>query len=258
MMWLATLAASCLPVAAFVWQDGVMNCNDGNRYISGTAQPSPFHRRWCGWPALPLKALSLASLLAMGVLMGTWQRALLFMALPGAWFIATHPTTVDGPAMLLAWVASLLMPTHPYVAVLLSCVAGFIHERGPVFAAVYAMNPLLLIGLVAVGWWRTPAKRDSDPLVGLGLWDVMRAHRPYQDLLDPMILRTVGILPLMALGYGCSLRAWMALALAFGSRVVGTDTGRFLFWAAPALIVDVGDFPLWVLGIHLAVFRRAI
>ena len=68
----------------------------------------------------------------MGVLMGDWKRALLLLTLPGGWFIATHPTTVDAPAMMLAWGASLLMPSHPYIAVCMSILGGVIHERTPV------------------------------------------------------------------------------------------------------------------------------
>ncbi len=257
---MAALAlASTAPLALYVWQDGIMECNDGNRYTSGIAQPPPFHRRWCGWPKLPLQAMTFACLVAMGVCMGSWQRALLLLTLPGAWFAATHPTVVDGPAMLLAWCASLLMPTHPYFALLLAVVSGYIHERGPVFAALYAWHPLLLLGLVASGWWRKPAARDGDGLVGHSFWMVLRVHRPYQDMIDPMsLVWSLRGLPLIALAYGCSLRGWVTLALAYGSRVVGTDTARFLFWAAPALIVDSGEFPLWVLGLHILSFRRAI
>ncbi len=259
MMWLALFAAAALPVLGFAYQDGIMNCNDGNRYISGIAQPSPFHRRWCGWPKLPLQVVNYACLVGLGLSMGDWKRALLLMTLPSVWFAATHPTVVDAPAMLLAWTAGALFPTHPFVAVLLSCLSGFLHERGPVFGAIYAWHPVMLIGLVCSGWWRKPTKPDNDPLVGASLWGQIKAHRPYQDLANPMtVVWSLRALPFVALMYGCSTRAWVALALAFCSRVTGTDTARYLFWAAPALIADSGDFPLWVLAIHLASFRRAI
>ncbi len=251
--------ASTAPLAMYVWQDGVSGCNDGVRYTSGVPQPSPFHRRFCGWPRVPLQILTHASLAALGIGMGSWQRALLLLTLPGAWCIATHPTVVDAPAMLLAWCASLLLPTHPHLALLLSLMSGYIHERGPVFAALYAWHPLLLLGLVASGWWRRPAARGNDRLVGLPFWDTLKVHRPFQDMIDPMpIVWSLRGLPFLLMVYGGSLRAWVALIVANGSRVLGTDTTRFLFWAAPALVVDAGDFPIWALGLHVLSFRRDV
>jgi hypothetical protein len=203
----------------------------------------------------------------MGALMGTWQGAVLLMTLPGAWFVATHPTTVDAPSMLLALVASLLFPTSPYAAALLACLSGFIHERGPVFACLYTLaggiwaGPLfLLVGLVAVGWWRTPARPDRDELVGRGLLHALKVHRPYVDFLDWKVnLFALRAVPFAAAYYGASPFAWVSLAVAWFSRVVGTDACRYAFWGAPMLIRQLPpDFPAWAVGVHLATFRRAI
>lgn len=235
-------------------------CNDGDRYTSGKAQPSPFHRRWCGWNATALRVVTWLSLVALGALMPGWKGAVLLLTLPGAWFLATHPTTVDAPAMLLALVAALLFPTCPYVAVLLACLSGFIHERGPVFAALYAGSPFLLIGLVAVGWWRRPAPPDADKLVGRpGLIATIQAHRRYTDFLDWRVnlLSLRGLVPLAAY-YGVSPLAWLAVLVAFASRLVGTDASRFLFWAAPVLVRELGDVPAWLVLVHACSFRRMI
>ncbi len=266
---LGALVASVACIGVHVFSDGVSRCNDGDRYTSGAAQPSPFHRRFCGWNKWVLQTLTFISLLGLGLCMGSWWKAVLLLTLPGAWFIAHHPTCTDAITMLLAWCAALLLPTHPYVAVLLSCMAGFIHERGPAFAALYAVAlgvswpaALLLLGWVATGWWRKPSNPDHDKLVGMGTWGAIKAHRPYVDLLDGR-----------ALGYGLRAtiplacvwltepRAWLALAVAFGSRILGTDTCRYLFWAAPPLIA-LTNAPSWVvlpaLAVHLVTFKRAI
>lgn len=259
MTWILALLASLACVGTIAWQDGLHDSNDGNRYTSGKPQPAPFHRRWCGWNKRALQVASLASMVGLGVAMGDWKRAVLLLTLPGAWFCVTHPTTTDSVCMLLGWVGALLFPAHPFVSVGLSCMAGFVHERGPVFAALYAWHPLPLIGLACVGWWRKPAGRDHDQLVGLGLWAQAKAHRPYVDLLDGKML---GVGYRAALGvaawWGCSPRAWVALLVAHGSRIMGTDTCRYLFWAAPPLIADSHEAPLWVLAVHLVSFRRAI
>ena len=260
MTWLPALVSTvCL--AVYAWQDGIHDCNDGARYTSRKPQPPPFHRRFHWWPTLLLQAITLASLVALGALMGSPQKTLLLLALPGAWFVATHPTTTDAPCMLLAWAAStLLHAAHPVYSVALSLAAGAIHERGPVFAAVYAWHPLPLLGLLAVQWWARPAKRDADALVGWPTtWKAIQAHRPYQDLLDGKLplygLRVV--LP-AAVWWGASRQAWAALGLAMASRVLGTDTCRFLFWAAPPLVVGLPALPWWVVAVHLVTFQRAI
>jgi len=253
------LLASLLIVAVFLWQDGLHECADGNRYTSMRPQPYPFHRRFCWWPKRLLQTTSLVCLIGLGVAMGSWKGAVLLLTLPGSWFIATHPTTVDAPAMLLAWCASLLMPTHPYIAVVLSCISGVVHERGPVFAAIYAWHPLLLIGLVGVGWWRRAAKPDNDMLVGRGFMHSLKASRPYNDFLDghTTLVGLRGIIPLAA-WFGVPLSAWAALGVAFASRAVGTDFGRFVLWGAPAVIANLPDVPVWMIAAHVLTFRRCI
>lgn len=251
------LLASVTIIAVYIWQDGFTECPDGRRYTSGVAQPYPFHRRFCRWPRWLLIGVSLASLVTLGVLMGDWKKSLLLMTLPGAWLIATRPTTVDAPAMLLAYAASMLFPSQPYFAVLLSCIAGVIHERGPVFAALYAWSPLLLVGLVGVQWWCQAAPADEDARVGRGFISSVLVHRADHDWLDwPTTVFAMRGVPLMAAGFGVSISAWVALGVAWASRLVGTDLGRFAFWAAPVLVRDLPDVPAWMVLAHAMTFRR--
>ena len=253
---LVSLIAVCL----CLWQDGDNVCNDGERYTSGKSQPYPFHRRWCGWPKPILKAASVVGLVALGTMMGTPQKALLFCSLPGFWFVAVHRTCVDAVSMALGLGASLLFPFQPYFSVLLAILSGVVHERGPVFAALYAGSPLLLLGLVGVGWWRRAAMPDSDRLVGKGLVHAIRAHKPYTDWLDWKVsLFAARAVPLLAAFYGVSPRAWLALALAWASRVVGTDGARFIWWGTPLLIRELpSDLPWWAVLLHVLTFRRMI
>src|SRR5574338_730768 len=148
--WALSGAVALVVLAVMVWQDGIHDSNDGRRYTSGKPQPTPFHRRWCGWPKWLLTASSYLGVLFVASTLGSWWQSLLFVTLPGVWFIATRPTTVDGASMALAWGAALVFPRQPYLAVLLSCLSGFIHERGPVFASLYAWHPLLLVGVCCV------------------------------------------------------------------------------------------------------------
>ena len=254
---LETALVAVAGIGIHVWQDGIHPCFDGDRYTSRLPQPYPFHRRFCGWPKRLLQASTYLGLLALCLMLGTPMKAALLMSLPGAWFLAVHPTTVDAVAMSIAVAASGVSEAHPLVAIALSLITGSIHERGPVFAALYAGNPILLLGLAGVGWWRKPAGPDHDGLAGHGLVRSVFSHKPYTDWLDwkvnAMSLRGI---PLFAAYYGVSLHAWLALAVSWASRLVGTDGARFLFWAAPVLLKDIPDPPLWLVMIHVITFRR--
>lgn len=258
MSFVLSALISIVVLAVMVWQDGTHDCNDGRRYTSSKPQPSPFHRRWCGWPRWLLIACSYVGVVFVAATLGAWWQALVFVTLPGVWFVATRPTTVDAPAMALAWASALLIPRNPYAATFLACLAGCVHERGPVFAALYAWHPLPLVGLVAIGWWRKPAPPDGDRFVGLSsIRETICVHKPTQDWLSwkQWIFATRGLVPLAALS-GVPLSAWGAFAVAGASRIVATDNSRIVLWGAPALIVAMHDVPMWAVAAHALSFVR--
>jgi len=247
-------------VALYVWQFGVSPCQDGARYTSGKPQPSPFHRRFHAWPPRVLMIVTWLGIIATCAMLGRWDRALLFVTLPGVWMIAIMPTTVDGPSMSLAVASSLLMPTYPVAAVAVSLLAGAIHERAPVFAALYAWSPWPLVGLLAVQWWArkgdVPKSNDlADHLVGHGFVDTVLAHKPHVHLFGDggLVWAMRSVVPLAA-WLGAPVQAWVALGVAFASRLVATDTARALMWAAPPLILKL-DVPEWAVALHVMSFR---
>ncbi len=252
-------------VVTYAWQDGINPCQDGARYTSGKPQPTPFHRRFHAWPPRLLMVATWLSLFWLTSALGTWQRAAMFASLPGVWMCVVMPTTVDLPAMTLSFASSLLLPAHPVAAVLCSLASGAIHERGPVFAALYAWSPVPLIGLLAVQWWarKAPANHSSadlaDRLVGhRSLLDTALAHKPHVDLLGDggLVWALRGVVPVAA-WLGAPVQAWLALGLAYASRLVATDTARSLMWAAPALLSRL-DVPPWVVALHVVSFRRVM
>lgn len=258
MMLALPAIVAAVVLAMMVWQDGVNECNDGRRYTSGKSQPTPFHRRWCGWPRKLLIACSYLGVVFVAATLGSWWQSLMFVTLPGVWFVVTRPTTVDAPAMAMAWAGALVFPHNHWAAVMLSMASGFIHERGPVFAALYAWHPLLLLGLVSVGWWRKSAPFDGDKFVGLpSLRDTIRVHKSTQDWLNwkSWLFATRGLIPIAAL-VGVPLSAWAALAVASASRIIATDNSRIVLWGAPALIVAMHDVPQWAVALHALTFVR--
>jgi hypothetical protein len=260
----ALIAAAA--VFVYVWSDRVHRCQDGDRYTSRRLQPTPFNRRFCSWPPRLLMWLTWASFVAIAALLGGWKQALMFVTLPGVAFCVNLPTTTDGPSMLLAWCSALLMPTHPWASVAVSCVSGFIHERSPAFAALYAWHPLPLLGMLVpliaarVKGAALPdraSREPADALVGHSLFGAIHAHRSYVQLLSPSgLVWTLRGLPVMAAWAGVSMQAWATLGVAFASRVIGTDTSRFLMWGALPLIRDL-DPPVWMVAIQLMTWRRA-
>lgn len=252
-------------VALYAYQDGVNPSQDGARYTSGTPQPSPFHRRFHAWPARLLMVLTWLSVAASAAMLGTPARALMFLTLPGVWMVVVMPTTVDGPAMMLALASSLLWPSHPALALCCSAMSGAIHERGPCFAAIYAWSSWPLLGLIAVQWWAKKGVPNhtspelADRLVGhKSTLATMLAHRPHVDLLnDGGLVWALRGIPLWAAYVGAPVQAWVALGVAFVSRLVGTDTARCLVWAAPAFLMHM-DPPWWVVALHLVSFRRVM
>ncbi len=196
----------------------------------------------------------------------TWKQALLFVLLPGVAFCVNLPTTTDGPAMLLAWLAALTHTRgHSALAIGLSAASGALHERAPVFAALYAWHPLPLLGLVVpavVARWKGAAPPDrsrtdsAEALVGHGLWGAIEAHRSYVNLLSENgLVWSLRGLPVMAGYLGCSVQAWVCLGVAFASRIMGTDTSRYIMWGALPMIREL-DPPLWMLALQTMTFRR--
>ncbi len=248
-------------VALYVWQCGVSPCQDGARYTSGQPQPSPFHRRFHAWPPRVLMIVTWVSFAAISAMHGRWDRALCFMTLPGVFMCCVMPTTVDSPSLALAMASSALWTTHPVYALACSALSGAIHERGPVFAALYAWTPWLLVGLVAVQWWAKRAAPNhasadlADRLVGHGFVGTIVAHKPHVNLLNEggLVWALRGV-PLLAAWLGAPVQAWVALGVAYASRIVATDTARSMMWAAPILIRDV-DAPAWAVALHVVSFR---
>ncbi len=251
-------------MAVFLWQEGMRRCFDGARYTSRTAQPTPFNRRFHHWPAPALAVCTWVAAVGITATLGTWQAAAIFATLPGVAFCVVNPTTVDLPAMGLAWACALLWPRHPYLAIAASLLAGAIHERGPVFAAVYTLSPWPLIGLLAVQWWNSPApkpavRNDSDRFVGHGMLGAFTAHRGQRDLLGVEgLLWSLRSVPIAAAWLGTSLAGWIAFGLSAATRLVSTDAGRCMIWCAPPMLSAMPEIPPWVVAVHVMTFRRMV
>lgn len=244
-------------VVVYVWQDG---WNDGMgagcdaRFYTGAIKPPlhPFNRRFCGWHPKALIAANWLGFVFLVASMGDWKKALLVASLPGMWIMCTF-ATVDGPAIALAWGAAMLMKSgHPWLAVPVAILGGFVHERSPVFAAIYAWHPLLLVGLIGVQWWKKSSNGNPSFMMHARHW------RTHGDLLDwnTWVWPLRGVVPIAVLGGPVGPVSWVALGVSALTRTMGNDISRFFIWAALPFVNDMPSPPLWLVLVHVATFRR--
>ena len=240
---------------------------DGHRYVAlavGLRVPRPFNLRWlipklCGRSERRWKISTIAGVLAGAVgtalLAPTWQTALaaalIFAALPMNRFNLLTPVLVDAPALAFAVLAAVAWSEGLWwLGILLALASGATKETGPVFAALYAWTPWLLIGLLAPfvrGLFATPGPdvidkpyADQPEVVALCHRSTEHPLRTGWQIHRKMIWSPVMVLPwggaLVALT-NLDLQLGVLLAVAYAQLLVATDTVRLYQWAAPLMCV---------------------
>lgn len=228
---------------------------DGYRYLKRTNLPAPFHLRWlipwlCRDESTRWNAAAWAGF--TGLVVGTWglvggwagvAAAALVAVLPSVRFGLAHRVLVDLPALGLAtlaaaaWVNGWTIP-----ALVLAVLAGMSKETAPVFAAIFAWSPFLLIGLVAPMMIDALRTRGGDDLGEHHAWILAhpvqasrKYHAGYLTTLDPRL-----VLPWGACVVALASPSWQLAAVlvaAYAQLTVATDTVRLYQWAAPAVAV---------------------
>jgi hypothetical protein len=234
---------------------------DGKRYLAmakGLRQPVPFHLRWllptlCSdfpglWFATNLLALVALPLLTVLLALqhgATQTQALaagaLLAGLPFMRFAWRYPILVDMPALAFALGAAVVWPTSHIFAYTLVFFAGATSEKAPIWAAIFALQPLLLVGLavpiIRRIFWKPAPIDPKDPLA----WTFhpfeagQRGHK--ERWREPYLMLTPWGACLVLL---VSPSFWPLLALAFGYGLllVATDSVRLYQQAAPAVCVS--------------------
>ncbi len=231
---------------------------DGARYLALVNRkpvPRPFCYRWlipkvCGrslsrWRVATLSGVTIAAV-GTGLLAPDWRTglaaAVMLAALPASRFNLRNPVLVDAPAMGVAVLAAVIAPHNLYVAVCLALVAGCMKETAPGFAALYAWNPVLLVGAVAPLARALVSRPGPDVLDEHNAWVLahpIRSSWQYHrsQYLDGMAM----VLPwggaFVALG-NLSWPVVVCIAVAYAQLLVATDTVRLYQWgAAPVVCV---------------------
>lgn len=234
---------------------------DGVRYFAAASQrvARPFHLRWLlprllGADSRRWQYVTRFSVLAIGALTAVYAHSVWMVAviaLPGIWFNWRHPVLVDAPAMALALAAAVLWPICWPAAIALVLIAGCVRETAPVWSAVYAWQPWLLIGLVpvAVRWLM---RQGHDVLDAENAWIIahpVQASRKYHRGLwvdaGTMLTPWGGLVAAVAF---LDARLEVAIVLAYGQLLAATDSVRLYQWAAPVLALRCVDgLPSWAL-----------
>lgn len=252
---------------------------DGQRYVlaaEGDKVSRPFFYRWLlpkilgPFPKCWIWTADACALLLPAVAFwyartsGLDNRAALFVGaltvgLTGVIkFNRKFPVLVDLPAMTVALASAALWQTGWYApSLLLVLAAACIKETSPVFAAAWAWNPILLVGLVAPGIRHF--MRRADTAIDAGnewhLREVVASAFKYRAGWPALVY----VLPWGACLVGLahmSPQLAVTLALAYGQLVVATDCVRLTQWGFPVLAVAAAGAvsPAWylpLLAIHL-------
>lgn len=237
---------------------------DGARYLSPNP-PRPFTMRWAlplicrrseiRWKTATYLGIAITAVSIWSIIRG-WQgvaAACLFLALPSVRFNATHPVLVDAMALGLATLsAALWVNGLPIPALICALIAGATKESAPIFAALFAWTPWLLVAMIIPAATYLIRRPGPDPLGGHHAWLLahpIQASREYHDRwlrdLDPRLLAPWGA-TVVALAYPTP-QLFATLAAAYAQITVATDTVRLYQWAAPVVCIaaTMATPPLW-------------
>lgn len=267
---------------------------DSSRYMlagAGETVASPFHlrilaplickdrpRRWllmwsvC-WPTL-------------AGLMVLWSRqhglgwpvaitaAVLLLGLPGVWGPdVVRPVGVDLPAMTLGLGAVVLLganlgATGTILACVLAVQSGLTKESGPVWASLWAWNPILLLGLIGPALVFLFTREEIDKVTArpelrkVHDHPILTARWAHEGQWRDFWVMAAPFGATLACLYHPSLYLLVVLGAAFAQLLVATDTVRLLHTAAGPVVALVAASNLpekWLLVavvVHLAWLKR--
>ncbi|MGW4364103.1 hypothetical protein ACWEKT_00540 [Nocardia takedensis] len=255
--------------------------SDGDRYLTlgrGDPVPYPFMYRWlipivCRDSVPRWRMCTDLHLLALPILtcvyIARWESdtarlivgSLLICGFAGIWQNnIRRPVLVDPMALTWALGAAVLSgygwwPAAQAVAVVAACMK----ETAPAFAAAFALDPLLLIGLAAPIARRLLVAAGPDTHQSVALADPFGSARAKHapQLFDPLPLLApwgAGLIAILIEDAEVMAVLMIALTLAYGQLLVAVNTVRLYQWAAPAVALAAATVipPRWAVVVLLA------
>lgn len=241
---------------------------DGHRYLAaarGERVARPFHYRWLVPKLLGAtdgRRWHYANRVCLGALLpltwwyvGGWRGVAAALAVPGlagVWsFNRRFPVLVDAEGMAIA-LASADCFRHSLwpLGLVLTLFGGCVRETSPVWAALYAWNPLALVGLAPVAM-RHLQREGPDVLDDANAWVLkhpLRASAQFHlgkqsnpDLPCQRLPRMAYVLPWGVALLALANPSWQlaaALVAAYATVAVATDTVRLYQWAFPVMLAS--------------------
>lgn len=228
---------------------------DGRRYLAAAQQrvARPFHYRWL-IPKLfkqDGKRWFYGNRIATGALLpATWwyiggtqgiAAAIAVCGLAGVWrFNRAHPVLVDPYGMLCALLSADCFHHHLVpLGLALALLGGCVRETSPVWAALYAWNPLALIGVLPVAV-RHLQREGNDVLGEEDRWILdhpVRASRKYHAGFPLSLYVLPWGVALLALAHPSPQLA-LALIAGYAQCAIATDTVRLYQWSFPVVLAS--------------------
>lgn len=198
---------------------------------------------WQLWTRISIIALPLLVALYVFQSLGSWQSALfaafLMAGMPSMVYWWETPVLVDAPALCFA-VGAALLP-WPY-NLIVAAIGGLGRETVPIFAALYTLNPILLLGLIPVGIMAIVAPKGED-LLNRDEWLKHPIETAQKFKKGTWRSAKHFIYPwgagLAALFYP-SWQLGLTALIAYSQLFVATDYVRLYVWAAPVVLLQVG------------------
>lgn len=190
---------------------------------------------------------------------GLWA-VLLWVSLP-VWNINIKMTMLVDP---VAWMLALLsvvlcLRGHALPAVVAVMLAGTVAPKAPVFAALWILNPWLLLGLVpvAIGHFVLPRGRAlcDEPVLNEPWKTGMKYHGKHIHDARELLLPWGGCMAAIFCG---DWRVLPAVVVAYAQLLISTDSARLYMWAAPVVIIGalkVIPEPLLIVAVLMTWFN---
>jgi len=253
-----SLIIGIIAVAVRFWSNtlGVYESPDTRVYLAmsrGTLLRNPYRLRWLLPKILPPRewvwwGVSMTALVISCPLMAMFAES---AGVPGIWAVLLWVSLpvwnvniklgmlVDSVAWMLALLA-VVLSVHGYSfgAILSAMVAGMVAPKAPVFAALWVLNPWLLLGLVPVGIGQLLLPRGralcDEPVLNEPWKTGMRYHGKHIHDVKELLLPWGGCMAAVFCG---DWRVIPAVVVAYAQLLISTDSARLYMWAAPVVVV---------------------
>jgi len=262
MLWAVLIGLLSLAVGSY--RGATILQGDSVLYLRARPVFKPYHLRWLlpallGHSIARWHVVTSLSVITSSVLVYLFTHSLVAVWLwSWLWLVqngCSRPCLVDITAVCLALGATLAAQAGLWwLAIPLTLLAGATKETAPVFAAAWCFEPVLLVGVLACGWFIKPAM-NVNKHVQRPFWNAWLSHDPLS--FGKMLLPWGALLVLVPLGNAWDRQALIgavSLLLGYGQLIRASDGPRLYLWAAPALLpialnADVGPFlPLLLLA----------